>query len=229
MRPRHDRTPPNHSARNWTIGIGGLAAILALVFFGVPPGNLLNSLQLIDRLTGRDTPPSTSTSTPALPPLGTTNSGPSSTTSWSPPDVSYPSTTGRPPAEDPPPIAQAPPSTTSEAPPPIPVVDRIQIDTWAYQKTGLNTYRASNNGSLSIRVDWTASANGYGGVNGACASSVRIQGGPNTDQAKDSSNCSDSRSMDVRQPGNYRVTVTAHQDSGGAEYSDSIDVTVLPG
>ncbi len=35
--------------------------------------------------------------------------------------------------------------------------------------------------------------------------------------------------MDVRQPGNYRVTVTAHQDSGGAEYSDSIDVTVLPG
>ncbi|WP_131536320.1 hypothetical protein [Mycolicibacterium aromaticivorans] len=64
-------------------------------------------------------------------------------------------------------------------------------------------------------------------MNGACASSVRIQG-PNTDQAKDSSNCSDSRSMDVRQPGNYRVTVTAHQDSG-AEYSDSIDVTVLPG
>jgi hypothetical protein len=216
--------PPNHSARNWTIGgVAGLAAILALVF-GVP-GNLLNSLQLIDRLTGRDTP-STSTSTPALPP-GTTSSDHSSSTPWSPPDVPDPST-GRPPAEDPPSITQAPPSTTSEAPLPIPVVDRIQIETWAYDKAGLNTYRAANDGSKSIRVSWTASANGYE-VNGACASSVRIQG-LNTDQAKNSSNCSDSMGtyLDVRQPGNYKVTVTTHQDSG-AEYSESIDVTVLPG
>lgn len=127
--------------------------------------------------------------------------------------------------DGPPPVAP-PPVTTSQAPQPIPVVDRIQIDTWAYQKAGLNTYHASNNGSLSIRVDWTAFANGYE-VNGACASEVRIQG-PDTDLAKGSSNCGDSRTLDVRQPGNYRVTVTTTQDSGN-QHEDGIDVTVLPG
>jgi len=107
------------------------------------------------------------------------------------------------------------------------VVDRIQISTWAYDKAELNTYLADNTGGKSIRVSWTASANGYE-VNGACASSVRIQG-PDTDQAKNTSNCSDSMGtyLQVHQPGNYTVTVTTHQDSGD-EYSDSITVTVLP-
>lgn len=100
------------------------------------------------------------------------------------------------------------------------------ISTRAYQKAGLNTYYASNSGSLSIRVDFKATANGYE-VNGARASTVRIQG-PDTDLAKDSSNCNDSKRLDVRHPGNYPVTVTAHQDSG-AEHEDGIDVTVLPG
>jgi hypothetical protein len=129
---------------------------------------------------------------------------------------------------DPPSGSEQPPSTTIEAPPPIPVVDRIQISTWAYDKAGLNTYIADNNGGKSIRVSWTASANGYE-VNGGCASSVRIQG-PGTEQAKNSSNCSDSMGtyLDVQQPGNYTVTVTTRQDSG-AEHSENITVTVLPG
>lgn len=210
----------NNSARNWTIGgVAGLAAVLALLF-GVP-GNLLNALQLLDRLTGRDTP--TTSSTPSTP-TGTATPSPLTTPSLIPPDVSDPFPVPTQTYESP--SVTQPPPPTSEAPQSIPVVDHIQIDTWAYQKTGLNTYRASNNGSLNIRVDWTASADGHE-VNGACASTVRIEG-PDTNMAKDSSNCGDSRFMEVRQPGNYRVTVTTTQDSG-AKHEDGIDVTVLPG
>lgn len=215
----------NNSARNWTLGgVAAVVAVLAFVF-GVP-GNVLNAWQLMDRFTGGDTTPTTTTSSSSSAPPTVQPSTSSSEPSSPPiqPDVTDPFTA--PTQNDDPPPDAPPPVTTSQAPPPIPVVDRIQIDTWAYQKAGLNTYHASNNGSLSIRVDFKATANGYE-VNGACASTVRIQG-PDTDQAQDSSNCNSSKWMDVRQPGNYRVTVTAHQDSG-AEHEDSIDVTVLPG
>lgn len=200
------------STWKWALGllIGVPAAVLAV-------------LQISDRFSD-DAPPPTSTpltsvrSTMAGPPTA----GQSPATASSTPDVADP------PAVDPPVTAQQPPPSTSEAPRPIPVVDRIQIETWAYDKAGLNTYIADNTGGKKIRVSWTSSAGGYE-VNGGCASSVRIQG-PDTDQAKNSSNCSDSMGtyLDVQQPGTYTVTVTTHQDSG-AEHSDSVNVTIRPG
>lgn len=219
--------PPNRSARFWTIGgIVGVVTILAFVF-GVP-GNLLNALQLIDRLTGRDTSStSTSASTPAAPP-GTADPGNApapAPSQWSPADVAD-STADPPTAAYPSPIAQPPSPQTSEAPPAIPAVDRIQIATWAYNPAGPpNTYIADNNGGKKIKVSWTSSAGGYE-VDGGCTSSVRIQG-PDTDHAENSSNCSDSMGtyLDVQQPGNYTVTVTTYQSSG-AQYSDSIPVTI---
>ncbi|AFM18589.1 hypothetical protein Mycch_3864 [Mycolicibacterium chubuense NBB4] len=105
------------------------------------------------------------------------------------------------------------------------MVNRLDITTWAYNKTALNSYRADNNGGKSVRVDWTARADGHE-IDGACASSARVQG-PDTDQAKDSSNCSSSVWFDIHQPGNYTVTVTTHQDSG-AEYSQNITLAIVP-
>jgi hypothetical protein len=164
---------------------------------------------------------------------GTTTSTSLATPETSPPD--QPSTPPRqttdftePPAteESPSTPAPQPPVTTTEAPPPTPVaVNRIDIATWAYNKTALNSYRADNDGGKSVRVDWTARADGHE-VAGACASSARVQG-PDTDQAKDSSNCSSSVWFDIHQPGIYTVMVTTHQDSG-AEYSENITLAIVP-
>lgn len=52
-------------------------------------------------------------------------------------------------------------------------------------------------------------------------------GAPDTDQAKDSSNCSSSVWFDIHQPGIYTVMVTTHQDSG-AEYSENITLAIVP-
>ncbi|MBB3753731.1 hypothetical protein FHT44_006253 [Mycolicibacterium sp. BK634] len=214
--------PPNRSARFWVIGgVVGLAAILAFVF--AVPGNLLNALQLLDRLNAQDTS-STSTSTPAVP-QGTDYPSRSSTPPWSPADVPDPPAEP-PPVDHSPSVSQPPPLPTSEAPPAIPSVDHIEISTWAYNPAGPpNTYVADNNGGKKIRVSWTSSAGGYD-VSGGCTSSVRITG-PGTDRAENSSNCSDSMGtyLDVNQPGNYTVTVTTYQKSG-AQHSDSIPVTI---
>jgi hypothetical protein len=197
-----------------------------VALFIAVPAALVALLVLWDRVTDNHSAPTstTQTSAPSTPPDTVTSNEPTT----SPPpstDVPNPQQSS---TDSAPNTQRQPPSTTTQAPPPIPVVDHIQISTWAYDKAGLNTYRADNTGGKSIRVSWTASANGYE-VNGACASSVRIQG-PDTDQAKNASNCSDSMGtyLDVHQPGNYTVTVTTRQDSG-AEHSDNITVTVLPG
>lgn len=124
--------------------------------------------------------------------------------------------------------SQMPSTTAVQEPPSIPVVDGIRIETSAYDEAGPNTYVADTTGGKKIRVSWTSSAGGYE-VNGGCASSVRIQG-PDTDLAKNAPGCSDAMGtdVDVQQPGNYTVTVTTRQDSG-AEHSESVTVTVLPG
>lgn len=200
------------STWKWALGI----------LIGVPAA-WLAVLQISDRYSYDASPPSSTPSTSVRSTMpGPPTSGQSPTTSWSTTDVPDP------PIVDPPFTAQQPPPPTSEAPQSIAVVDRIQIETWAYDKAGLNTYVADNTGGKKIRVSWTSSAGGYE-VNGGCESSVRIQG-PDTDQAKNSSNCSDSMGtyLDVQQPGTYTVTVTTHQDSG-AEHSDSIPVTIRPG
>lgn len=210
------------------LGGGGLLAIIAVML--AVPGAVESTLGLWDRVTGHGSA-STSSATQVAAPSSPRvtfppNEPPTDANTWSPPSPENPSP--QQPSTDSPSNAQPqPPSTTADAPPSIPVVDRIQISTWAYDKTALNTYRADNAGGKSIRVSWTASSNGHE-VNGACASSVRIEG-PDTDQAKDASNCSDSMGtyFDVHQPGTYRVTVTTHQDSG-AEHSDNISVTIVP-
>jgi hypothetical protein len=203
------------SSSTWKWALGLLIGV---------PAAWLAILQISDRFSD-DAPPLTSM--------------PSTSQFSSPPKQSvadqWPSTSSAtdvaisPPTVEPPLRTQPPPSsTTAQEPPTIPVVDGIRIETWAYDKAGLNTYVADNTGGKKIRVSWTSSAGGYE-VNGGCASSVRIQG-PDTDLAKNSSNCSDSMGtyLDVQQPGNYTVTVTARQDSG-AEHSESITVTVVPG
>ena len=200
------------STWKWALGL----------IIGVPAA-CLAVLQISDRFSDDASPLNSTPSTSVRSTMpGPATAGQSPATSWSTPDVPNP------PMADPSFTAQQSPPPTSEAPPPIPVVDRIQIETWAYDKAGLNTYIADNTGGKKIRVSWTSSAVGYE-VNGGCASSVRIQG-PDTDQAKNSSNCSDSMGtyLDVQQPGTYTVTVTTHQDSG-AEHSDSINVTIRPG
>lgn len=195
----------------------------AIVVAGIVLYLLLPSAKKVETGAVGGATPSASIAPETLP-----GSDPPSTASWQTPQVSDPPPPLNPPTTSEPPITEPQPSATSEAPPPIPVVDRVQISTWAYDKAGLNTYIADNAGGKKIRVSWTATANGYE-VTGACASSVRIQG-PDTDIAKNSSNCSDSMGtyLDVHQVGTYTVTVTTHQDSG-AEYSDSINVTILPG
>lgn len=101
------------------------------------------------------------------------------------------------------------------------------IATWAYDKVGLNSYRADNVGNKTLRVSWTTDADGLESV-GACSSSVRIQG-RNTDHAISGSGCSDpiGTCMSVQHPGEYVITVTAHTDSG-IDRSHSIPVTIIP-
>jgi len=198
-------------------GFTGFVAIAGILLYLLLPSATKDGGRSVDGAIPSSTTPET------LPP-----SDSPSITPWQTSEVPDPPMPINPPTTSEPPRTEPQPSTIIEAPQPIPVVDRIQISTWAYDKAGLNTYIADSAGGKKIRVSWTASANGYE-VNGACASSVRIQG-PDTDQATNSSNCSNSMGtyLDVHQTGTYTVTVTTHQDSG-AEHSDSINVTVLPG
>lgn len=189
------------------------------------PAALVALFALVDRLSGTN-----STSTDSAPSQQVTQTAaPSSLVDpYRPPEITQDPPSELPQAEVPtysvPRTAdQQQPAFTPVAPPSVSTVDRIQISTWAYDKTGLNTYRADSAGGKNLRVDWTATANGVE-VNGACVSSVRIQG-PDTDTATTSSNCSDSRYLDIHQPGNYTVTVTTTQDSG-AEHSDTLPVTI---
>ncbi|WP_158021378.1 hypothetical protein [Mycolicibacterium chubuense] len=192
------------------VGIAGIIAAIAGVIAIVPK----------DWYTASDSPtePTTSVMT------ATSNATPDTSPGW-PPSPESPAPEVPVMSDSPSTPAPQPPVTTTDAPPPIPVVNRLDITTWAYNKTALNSYRADNNGGKSVRVDWTARADGHE-IDGACASSARVQG-PDTDQAKDSSNCSSSVWFDIHQPGNYTVTVTTHQDSG-AEYSQNITLAIVP-
>lgn len=207
--------PDSSSTWKWVVGI----------VLGVP-ATILAVLQLSDRFSDDASPPtSTQSASVHSSPSGTADPGPSPTSAWSPPDVPD-SPAELPQADYPSAVAQPPSPPTSEAPPAISSVDRIQIETWAYDPAGPpNTYIADNDGGKKIKVSWTSSAGGYE-VNGGCTSSVRIQG-PDTDHAETSSNCSDSMGtyFDVQQPGNYTVTVTTYQKSG-AQHSDSIPVAI---
>src|SRR3954454_17424193 len=120
------------------LGGGGLIAIVAVML--AVPGAVESTLGLWDRLTGHDSASTSSTQVPApssTPVTFPPSEPPTDTITWPPPSPQNPSR--QQPSADSPSSAQPEPQS-------IPVVDRIQISTWAYDKTALNTYRADNEG-----------------------------------------------------------------------------------
>ncbi|MBX5485168.1 MAG: hypothetical protein IRZ17_00975 [Mycolicibacterium hassiacum] len=120
-------------------------------------------------------------------------------------------------------------TTTTPAPPPAdPVIDRIDLTTWAYDRVEGNTYVADNTGGKKITVYFKSMA-GDEVVKSGCKATVRIQG-PGTDKTATTSNCSTFNpgvTVDARRPGNHTVTVTVEPE-GRAPITEQVVVTVLP-
>jgi hypothetical protein len=127
-------------------------------------------------------------------------------------------------------------TTTTPAPPPPPstgqsaepVIDRVDLTTWAYDRVEGDTYVSDNTGGKKIEVFWKAFS-GTQQVRSGCTSAMTIDG-PGTSETKNFSSCDFYNSgsfFDVHSPGVYTIRVTVHQESGAAITAQRA-VTVLP-
>ncbi len=125
------------------------------------------------------------------------------------------------------------PSPSSSQPAPTgqnagPVIDRVDVTTWAYDRVEGDTYVADNTGAKKIEVFWKSFA-GPEQVRSGCKSTVRIDG-PATSETKEVSGCDSYNSgsyLNAHSPGVYTVTVTVHQD-GQPDITAQRTVTVIP-
>jgi len=119
-------------------------------------------------------------------------------------------------------------TTTTEASPADPVIDRVDVTTWAYDRVEGDTYVADNTGAKQIEVFWKSFA-GAEQIRSGCTSTVRIEG-PGTSETKENSGCDSYNPgtyLKARSPGVHTVTVTVRQD-GQPEITAQRSVTVLP-
>jgi hypothetical protein len=121
-------------------------------------------------------------------------------------------------------------TTTTSTPSPsgAAVIDRVDVTTWAYDRTEGDTYKADNTGGKQIEVFWKSFA-GSKEVRSGCKSTVRIEG-PGANETKQESNCDSydpGTFLKVHNPGVYTVTVTVQQD-GQPDITAQRTVTILP-
>jgi hypothetical protein len=126
--------------------------------------------------------------------------------------------------------SSAPPTNTgtTDTPSTDPVIDRVEVSTWAYDRVEGDTYVADNTGAKQIEVFWKSFA-GADQVRTGCTSTVRIEG-PGTSETKDSSNCDSydpGTYVKARHPGVYTVTVMVRQ-AAQPEITVQRTVTILP-
>jgi hypothetical protein len=123
------------------------------------------------------------------------------------------------------------PTTTTETSPAEtadPVIDRVDVTTWAYDRVEGDTYVADNTGAKQVEVFWKSFA-GADQVRSGCTSTVRIEG-PGTSETKEESGCDSydpGTYVKARSPGVHTVTVTVRQD-GRPDITTQRTVTVLP-
>lgn len=109
-----------------------------------------------------------------------------------------------------------------------PVIDHVDVSTWAYDRLQGDTYLADNNGGKNLTVYWKSFA-GSEPVRFGCTSEVTITGFLFSDTKHDS-NCDSynpGTNLHTRLPGVYKVTVTVRQE-GQPDISADRDVTILP-
>lgn len=119
-------------------------------------------------------------------------------------------------------------TTTTTEPSADPMINRLEVTTWAYDRVEGDTYVADNTGAKQIEVFWKSFA-GADQVRSGCTSTVRIEG-PGTSETKDESGCDSYNPgtyVKARSPGVHTVTVTVRQD-GQPEITAQRTVTVLP-
>lgn len=121
-----------------------------------------------------------------------------------------------------------PPDDDEPVDPGDPVIDRVEVFTWAYDRVEGDTYIADNTGAKQLQVQWKSFA-GSEQVRGGCTSTVSIEG-PGTSETKETSNCDSydpGTSLKARSPGVHTVTVTVRQD-GQPDIVVQRVVTILP-
>lgn len=109
-----------------------------------------------------------------------------------------------------------------------PVIDRIDISTWAYDRIDGDSYTADNNGGKSLTVYWKSFA-GSEQVRSGCTSTVEIVG-PMLSESKNHDGCDSynpGTTLKTRIPGVYKVTVTVRQ-AGLPDITADRDVTIVP-
>ncbi len=108
------------------------------------------------------------------------------------------------------------------------VIDRIDIDTWGYDRVGEHTYIAANNNTKKIVIYWKSFA-GDEQIRGECTSSVTLVGAGRTLEEHESrcDSYNPGTTLRVKAPGTYTATVTVRQE-GQSALSRQVIVTVLP-
>ncbi|WP_139058021.1 hypothetical protein [Tsukamurella pseudospumae] len=95
-------------------------------------------------------------------------------------------------------------------------IDRVQVDTWAYDKVGPDTYTIPRGGPATVYFQWKAFS-GSAETRGDCESTITVTGGGTT-KTKITSNCGSYNPgtyFELRNRGTYTATITIVQKGGG--------------
>ncbi|MBD8505126.1 PKD domain-containing protein [Hoyosella sp. G463] len=122
----------------------------------------------------------------------------------------------------------APEPTAAPEASPSRVIDRIDIDTWGYDRVGEHTYIAANNNTKKLVIYWKSFA-GDEQIRGECTSSVTLVGAGRMLEEHESrcDSYNPGTTLRVTAPGTYTATVTVRQE-GQSALSRQVIVTVLP-